>query len=202
LRICSISLLALLLLLSAAWANLAIVHQLSAPGIVSIGICLSLVRNFNWRTETDYTERWEQRAYDLSKLRSLDLFLVYWMGPTIAHAIMSFGFEDGRHLDFSIEQRRTRDDQYSAIAGFFKTQSGVPRLAVVHRARAGDQHLPDPTAACWQNDRIVFGVERNDRLIGLDKTARRLALRVDHGSARLGTQHPGSSVRSRSVHNI
>jgi hypothetical protein len=82
-------------------------------------------RNFHWRTETDYTERWEQRTYDLSKLRSLDLFLSYWMGPAIAHAIMSFGFEDGRHLDFSIELRRTQEDQYSAIAGFFKTHELV-----------------------------------------------------------------------------
>ena len=60
------------------------------------------LRNFSWRTEADYTEHWEERTYDLSKLRSLDLFLVYWMGPSIAHAIMSFGFDDGRYLDFSI----------------------------------------------------------------------------------------------------
>jgi hypothetical protein len=83
------------------------------------------VRNFSWRTETDYTERWEERTYDLAKLRSLDLFLVYWMGPAIAHTIMSFGFEDGRHLDFSIELRRTLNDQYSALAGFFKTHELV-----------------------------------------------------------------------------
>jgi hypothetical protein len=83
------------------------------------------VRNFSWRTETDYTEYWEQRTYDLSKLRSLDLFLVYWMGPSIAHTIMSFGFEDGRYLDFSIELRRTQNDQYSAVAGFFKTHELV-----------------------------------------------------------------------------
>src|SRR5215472_3638827 len=50
------------------------------------------LRNFSWRSEADYTERWEERTYDLSKLRSLDLFLGYWMGPTIAHTIMSFGF--------------------------------------------------------------------------------------------------------------
>jgi hypothetical protein len=83
------------------------------------------LRNFSWRTEADYTERWEQRTYDLSRLRSLDLFLVYWMGPLIAHTIMSFGFEDGRYLDFSIELRRTQNDQYSAIAGFFKTHELV-----------------------------------------------------------------------------
>jgi len=79
------------------------------------------VRNFSWRTEAEYSERWEQRTYDLSKLRSLDLFLVYWTGPSIAHTIMSFGFDDGRYLDFSIELRRTQNDQYSALAGFFKT---------------------------------------------------------------------------------
>jgi hypothetical protein len=83
------------------------------------------VRNFSWRSEADYTERWEQRTYDLSKLRSLDLFLVYWMGPSIAHTIMSFGFHDGRYLDFSIELRRTQNDQYSAISGFFKTHELV-----------------------------------------------------------------------------
>src|SRR6516164_225482 len=83
------------------------------------------LRSFSWRTETDYTEHWEERTYDLSKLRSLDLFLVYWMGPSIAHTIMSFGFEDGRYLDFSIELRRSQNDQYSAIAGFFKTHELV-----------------------------------------------------------------------------
>jgi len=83
------------------------------------------LRNFSWRTEADYTQGWEQRTYDLSKLRSLDLFLVYWMGPSIAHTIMSFGFDDGRYLDFSIELRRTRNDQYSAVAGFFKTHELV-----------------------------------------------------------------------------
>jgi Domain of unknown function (DUF4105) len=86
-------------------------HELSARN----------VRNFTWRAETDYTEQWEQRTYELSKLRSLDLFLVYWMGPNIAHTIMSFGFLDGRYLDFSIELRRTQNDEYSAVAGFFKT---------------------------------------------------------------------------------
>ena len=83
------------------------------------------VRDFRWDSETDFVERWERRTYDLSKLRSLDLYLVYWMGPAIAHTITSFGFQDGRYLDFSIEVRRTRNDEYSAIAGFFKTNELV-----------------------------------------------------------------------------
>jgi hypothetical protein len=82
-------------------------------------------RNFSWRTEAEYTAAWEERTYDLSQLRSLDLFLIYWMGPSIAHTIMSFGFDDGRYLGFSIELRRTQNDQYSAVAGFFKTNELV-----------------------------------------------------------------------------
>src|ERR1700741_2436285 len=31
------------------------------------------VRNFAYRTETDFTPRWETRTYDLSKLDSVDL---------------------------------------------------------------------------------------------------------------------------------
>jgi hypothetical protein len=101
-----------------------VVHSIT--GIVDGDrLSVSNVRNFSWRTETDYTEGWEQRTYDLSKLRSLDLFLVYWMGPSIAHTIMSFGFADGRYLDFSIELRRPQNDQYSAVAGFFKTHELV-----------------------------------------------------------------------------
>ena len=101
-----------------------VVHGIT--GIVdSDRLSVSNVRNFSWRTEAEYTPAWEERTYDLSQLRSLDLFLIYWMGPSIAHTIMSFGFDDGRYLDFSIELRRTQNDQYSAVAGFFKTNELV-----------------------------------------------------------------------------
>ena len=33
------------------------------------------VRNFDYRSETDFTERWETRTYDLSKLDRLDFFI-------------------------------------------------------------------------------------------------------------------------------
>lgn len=78
------------------------------------------VRNFDYRSETDFTERWETRYYDLSKLKSLDLFLSYWGSPHIAHTIMSWGFENGDQLAVSIETRKDKTQKYSAIKGFFK----------------------------------------------------------------------------------
>jgi len=78
------------------------------------------VRNFDYRTETDFTEHWETRRYDLSKLRGLDLFLSHWGSPSIAHTILSWDFEGEKPLAISIETRKDKHQQYSAIAGFFR----------------------------------------------------------------------------------
>lgn len=78
------------------------------------------VRNFEWSSEKDYIKRWETREYDLDKLSSADLILSYWMGPTIAHTLVSFGFEDGRKLVFSLEIRKETHEEFSALAGFFR----------------------------------------------------------------------------------
>ncbi|GJI98922.1 membrane protein [Duganella caerulea] len=83
-------------------------------------VTLDQVRNFEWRSDADYTQRWEQRQYDLNQLRSVDVALSYWMGPAIAHTLVSFGFSDGRYLTFSIEIRKERGESFDAIAGFFK----------------------------------------------------------------------------------
>jgi hypothetical protein len=78
------------------------------------------VRNAEYRSETDYTVRLENRELDLSRLRSLDLFLVYWGSPLIAHTIMSWGFEGDQYLAISIETRKEKGEQYSALRGFFR----------------------------------------------------------------------------------
>lgn len=78
------------------------------------------VRDFNWRSESDFDSRWETRSYDLSRLDSVDLILSYWAGEAIAHTIISFGFDDGSRLAFSIETRKEVGEEYSPIAGFFR----------------------------------------------------------------------------------
>jgi hypothetical protein len=83
-------------------------------------VTLHNVRHFNWRSDQDYDARWETRSYDLDHLASTDLILSSWGMPGIVHALLSFGFDDGSHVVFSVEIRRQRNQSFSSIGGFFK----------------------------------------------------------------------------------
>lgn len=83
-------------------------------------VVLHNVRDFNWRSDSDYDTRWDTQSYDLDHLVSADAVLSHWGSDAIAHAMVSFGFDDGRHLVFSVEVRKRRGQQFSSIGGFFK----------------------------------------------------------------------------------
>ena len=78
------------------------------------------VRNFAYRTETDFDARWEDRTYDLGKLDSVDILAVYWTGKAVAHIMVSFGFQDQDYLAVSIETRKENGESCSTLAGFFR----------------------------------------------------------------------------------
>jgi len=83
-------------------------------------ITLHNVRNFDYRTETDFTPRYYDKTYDLRQLDSVDLIASYWAGPAIAHIFLSFGFAGKDYLAISIERRDERGEDYSTIKGLFK----------------------------------------------------------------------------------
>ena len=78
------------------------------------------IRDFAYRSETEFTPAYYDATYDLGALESADLVTSYWAGEEIAHVFITFGFRDGRHLAVSVETRRERDEAYSSLAGFFR----------------------------------------------------------------------------------
>jgi uncharacterized protein DUF4105 len=78
------------------------------------------IRNCDYRSETDYTVRHYDRTFDLAKLKSIDLSLVYWGSPYIAHTMLSFGFEGDGVVCFSVETRKEIGEAYSNFKGFFR----------------------------------------------------------------------------------
>lgn len=78
------------------------------------------IRNFSYRSETDYSPAYYDKRFDLAKLEGVDVIAVYWMGPAIAHVFLSFAFEGGDHLAVSIETRKEKGEAYSTLKGFFR----------------------------------------------------------------------------------
>lgn len=83
-------------------------------------VTLHNVRNCDYRTETDYTPRWETRTVNLPQLTGVDLAVDYWGSPMMAHPIVSFQFADSPPVCFSIETRKEIGESYSALRGFFR----------------------------------------------------------------------------------
>lgn len=83
-------------------------------------VTFSNVRNFDWHTDKEATAHWDTRTIDMSKLSGVDVTNSYWMGPLIAHTLVSFRFEDDRPLAFSFEIRKENGESFSALAGFFR----------------------------------------------------------------------------------
>jgi hypothetical protein len=87
------------------------------------------VRNFDYRTETDFDARWEDRTVKVSDLKGVDLFVSHWGSPWIAHALVSFDFGPGGYLTASVEARKEVGESYSAVWGFFRQYERIFILA-------------------------------------------------------------------------
>ena len=95
------------------------VARLPRATVVGDLVTIHDIRNFDYRTETDFTPAYYDRTFDLRRLDALDLVTAYWMGPAIAHVFLSFGFGED-HVAVSVEARKERNEGYSSVQGFFK----------------------------------------------------------------------------------
>lgn len=79
------------------------------------------IRNCEYRTADDYTVRHYDRTFDLDQVESVDFVVVPFAEfQSGAHTFLSFGFADGQRLGVSVEVRREKGEQYSALRSLVK----------------------------------------------------------------------------------
>lgn len=118
--------------------------KLASADITGDTVVIHNIRNCDYRSETDFIVRHYDKTFDLGSLRKMDLFLVDWGLPHMAHAMLSFGFDGDEYVCFSIEARKKKGEKYSAVRGFFRQyeliyvvsdERDVIRLRTNHRIR-------------------------------------------------------------------
>jgi hypothetical protein len=83
-------------------------------------VVLHNVRHCEYRSELDYTPRWETREVNLSSLTGMDIAINYWGSPWMAHPVICFRFSDAPPVCFSIETRKRPGQSYSALGGLYR----------------------------------------------------------------------------------
>ncbi|WP_245749336.1 DUF4105 domain-containing protein [Gemmobacter aquatilis] len=83
-------------------------------------VTLHNIRAFRWTDPDHAAEHWVERQVDLHKLASADMITSVWDNPEIAHLLVSFGFDDGQRIVFSVEIRKERGEKFSSVGGFFR----------------------------------------------------------------------------------
>jgi hypothetical protein len=81
---------------------------------------ISGVRNFDYRSQNDFTMRYEERELWLSHLTALDFYVSYWAEGLVGHTFLSFIFDNALPLSISIETRPEVGEGFAPIASMFK----------------------------------------------------------------------------------
>ncbi|HYC34725.1 MAG TPA: DUF4105 domain-containing protein, partial [Candidatus Paceibacterota bacterium] len=80
------------------------------------------VRNFSYKTTTDYTPGYYDSAFDVSRIKKAYYFVEPFQGQSegVAHTFLSFEFEGGQFVAVSVEIRKEKGETFSALKGLFR----------------------------------------------------------------------------------
>lgn len=72
------------------------------------------IRDFEYRTETDFTVRYYDQTFDLAKIKKVYFMVVPFNSfSLVAHQMIAFEFEDNHFICFSVEVRKTVGVEFS-----------------------------------------------------------------------------------------
>lgn len=76
------------------------------------------IRNCAYESDSDYAVNYYDKRFDLQQLRTVDFIVVpFKETPSLAHTMLSFGFEDGEYVAVSAEARLEQGEKYSPVLG-------------------------------------------------------------------------------------
>jgi hypothetical protein len=76
------------------------------------------IRNCTYLTENDYVLDHYDKTFDLTKITSVDFIVVPFKdSPSLAHTMLSFGFQDKDYVVVSVEARLEKGEVYSPLRG-------------------------------------------------------------------------------------
>ena len=93
-------------------------------------VSIKNIRDFQYRTENDFTPHYYDKTYNLNDLESLYVIFSYWDGnKSIAHTILSFGFKGPSYLCVSVETRLKKGQVQGGIEGLYNQYGLIYILA-------------------------------------------------------------------------
>ncbi len=84
-------------------------------------VTIKNIRNFEYRTTTDYTPRYYDRTFRISDIESVWFMVEPFSGNSgAAHTLLSFGLSDGTYVAISVEIRKEKGEKFSALKGLVR----------------------------------------------------------------------------------
>jgi hypothetical protein len=105
-------------------------------------VTIENVRNFQYRSLTDFDPRYETRSYDLANLRGMDVIFFNWGSAIMSHPLLVFDFGTDGRLCVSIEVRYRLGQAYSILASLYRQYELIflaadERDAILRRTKYG-----------------------------------------------------------------
>ncbi|MCE9567862.1 MAG: DUF4105 domain-containing protein [Planctomycetes bacterium] len=103
------------------------------------------VRNFQYRTLSEFSPNYETRQYHLSNLKAADIVFFFWGSPWMSHPVLIFDFGPEGRVCISIEVRYRKGQKFSILRSFYHQQELIflvadERDAILRRTKhSGNQ---------------------------------------------------------------
>lgn len=81
---------------------------------------LTGVRDFTYRSRSDFDVNYVEREIDVSHLEGIDFYVSYWREGPVGHTFLSFIFDNAPPLSISIETRPEIGEGFDPLASIFK----------------------------------------------------------------------------------